>query len=234
MEQQYQCIFEAASVGLIINDLKTGFVVEANPAACKMYGYALHEFIGLPSTSLIHRESSHQFTKYVQAVRSQGEYVTQQVHLRRDGSQFFVELSGKVFTVQDQSYLLNVVRDVSQRVHTEQLLQQRVEARTREQSTLLEISQTLASALELQPGLILDQLRVIIDYTHAGLFKLENSILTALAVRGPQALEQAMPIQIRLQSPEALMMLFNGHQSTRDRRCAKRRPTGTVSPLTPG
>jgi signal transduction histidine kinase len=90
-----------------------------------------------------------------------------------------------------------------------------VEARTSEQSTLLEISQTLASALELQPGLILDQLRVIIDYTHAGLFKLENSTLTALAVRGPQLLEQAMPFQIRLQSPEALTVLVNERRSTR-------------------
>jgi signal transduction histidine kinase len=90
-----------------------------------------------------------------------------------------------------------------------------MEARNREQSTLLEISQTLASALELQPGLILDQLRVIIDYTHAGLFKLEDSTLSALAVRGPQPLEQAMPFKIRLQDPEALAMLFNERRPTR-------------------
>ncbi len=190
-------------------------MVEANPAACMMYGYAREEFIGLHPTNLIHPDSSHQFTKYVQAVQSQGVNVAQQVHMRRDGSQFYVELSGTIYTDQSRSYLLNVVRDVSQRVNEEQLLQQRVEARTREQSTLLEISQTLASALELQPGLILDQLRVIIDYTHAGLFKLEDSTLTALAVRGPQPLEQAMPFQIRLQSPEALTMLFNGQRSTR-------------------
>jgi signal transduction histidine kinase len=79
----------------------------------------------------------------------------------------------------------------------------------------LEISQTLASALELQPGLILDQLRVIIDYTQAGLFKLEDSTLAALAVRGPQPLEQAMPFQIRLENPEALTMLLNERRSTR-------------------
>jgi signal transduction histidine kinase len=90
-----------------------------------------------------------------------------------------------------------------------------VEARTREQSTLLEISQTLASALELKPGLILDQLRVIIDYTHAGLFRLEDSTLTVLAVRGPKPLEQAMPFQIHLQSLESLTTLFNERRSTR-------------------
>ena len=214
-EQRYRSIFEIVSDGLIIHDLETDLVVEANPAACKMYGYARHDFIGLHPISFIHPDSSNQYTKYVQAVQSQGVYVAQQVHLRRDGSKFYVELSGSVYTDQGRSVLLSVVRDVSQRVQSEQLLQQRVEARTREQSTLLEISQTLASVLELQPGLILDQLRVIIDYTHGGLFKLEDSTLTALAVRGPQPLERAMPFQIRLENSETLAALFNGQRSSR-------------------
>jgi len=214
-EQRYQSIFEAASDGLIIIDLDTGLVVEANPATYTMYGYTHDEFIGLHPTSFIHPDSSHRFTTYVQVVQSQGGNVSLQIHMRRDGSQFYVELSGTVYTEQGHSYLLSVVRDVSQRVHSEHLLQQRVEARTREQSTLLEISQTLASALELQPGLILDQLRVIIDYSHAGLFKLEDSTLVALAVRGPQLLEQAMPFQIRLQNSETLAALFNGQRASR-------------------
>jgi len=81
-EWLYQSIFETASDGLIINDLETGLVVEANPAACTMYGYAREEFIGQHLTSFIHPDSSHQFTKYVQAVQSQGVYVVQQVHIR--------------------------------------------------------------------------------------------------------------------------------------------------------
>jgi signal transduction histidine kinase len=93
--------------------------------------------------------------------------------------------------------------------------QAQLEARTREQSTLLEISQTLASALELKPGLILDQLRMIIDYTHAVLFALEELDLVALAVRGPQRLEQAMPLRIRLDGPATLATLFNGHRPQR-------------------
>jgi PAS domain S-box-containing protein len=214
-EQRYRSIFETVSDGLIINDLETGLVVEANPAACIMYGYNRNDFIGQLLTHFIHPDSSNQFTKYIQAVQSQGMYIAQQIHMRRDGSPFNVELSGSVYTVQSRSYLLSAIRDVSQRVHSEQLLQQRVEARTREQSTLSEISQTLASALELQPGLILDQLRVIIDYTHAGLFKLDDSTLTALAMRGPQPLEQSTPFQIRLQRPEALKMLLNERRPTR-------------------
>ncbi len=214
-EAHYRSIFEIAGDGLIIYDLDTGVVVDVNPAACMMYGYARHEFIGQLLTRFIHPDSSNQFTKYIQAVQSQGVHVAQQIHMRRDGSQFSVELSGTVYTVESRAYILSVVRDVSQRVHSERLLQQREEARAREQSTLLEISQTLASALELQPGLILDQLQVIIDYTHAGLFKLDDSTLTALAVRGPQALEQAMPFQIHLHRPETLTLLFNERRPTR-------------------
>ena len=72
------------------------------------------------------------------------------------------------------------------------LLQQHVETRTHEQATLLEISHTLASTLEFQPGLILDQLREIIEYTHGGLFALEDSTLVTLAMRGTLQLEHIL------------------------------------------
>lgn len=211
----YALLFEIAGDGLILQDVETGRVVEANPAACTMYGYARDEFIGRLPACFIHPESIHRFAEYVQAVQSGGASAALQTHLRRDGSPFYVELSGSMFTGRGRSVLLSVVRDVSTRVREENLLEQRVEERTREQSTLLEISQTLASALELRPGLILDQLRVIIDYTHAGLFKLENSTLVALAVRGAQALEEAMPFQIRLESLETLTLLLDERRSTR-------------------
>ena len=111
--------------------------------------------------------------------------------------------------------MLSVVRDVNQRINTERLLRDRVELHTREQSTLLEISQTLASALELKPGLILDQLRVLIEYTHAELFVLEGATMVALAVRGSQRLEETEPFRIWLSGPETLLRLFNKHQPDR-------------------
>src|SRR5512133_2903346 len=110
-ERQYQSIFEKASDGLIINGLETGLVVEANPAACKMYGYAREEGIGRPLTRFVHPDSSEQFSRCLQAVQSQGIDVAQQVHRRRDSSIFYVELSGTVYTDQQgRSVLLSVVR----------------------------------------------------------------------------------------------------------------------------
>jgi two-component system nitrate/nitrite sensor histidine kinase NarX len=214
-ERYYRSIFETASDGLIVHDVETGRVVGANPAASAMHGYAREEFIGLHPTTFIHPDSQRLFSEYVQAVQSGGVSQPLTVHVRRDGSTFYVEWRGTAFTYQGRRCLLSVVRDVSDRVQAERLLQQRVEARTREQSTLLEISQTLASALELQPALILDQLRVILEYTHAGLFALEDSALVALAMRGSQQLEQAVPFRVRLDGPETLAVLFNGHRPIR-------------------
>jgi two-component system nitrate/nitrite sensor histidine kinase NarX len=180
-----------------------------------MLGYAREEFIGLHPTAFIHPDSLHRFSEAAQAAQSGGVFEALMVYLRRDRSTFYVEVRGTAFTYQHRPGLLCVVRDVSERVQAERLLQQQVETRTREQLTLLEISHTLASTLELQPGLILDQLRGIIEYTHAGLFGLDDSTLIALAVRGPQQLEQAVPFRIRLEGPETLAALFNGHRPIR-------------------
>ena len=208
-ERAYQRIFQDAGDGLILNDLETGLVVEANPAASAMHGYTHVEFIGLHPTAFMHPDSYAQFSWWVQAVQAGKEFEATVVHVRRDGTQFSVEVSGTGCNYQDRPCLLSIVRDVSARVQSEQLLRQQVQARTREQTTLLEISQTLASALDLKPGLILDQLRVIIEYTHAVLFTLEELELVALAARGPQPLEQAMPFRIRLDEPQTQAALLN-------------------------
>jgi two-component system nitrate/nitrite sensor histidine kinase NarX len=155
------------------------------------------------------------FLESASNVQKGGIFDVPAVHLHKDGSSFYVEARRTAIPFQARPCLLSVVRDVSERINTERLLRERGELHTREQSTLLEISQTLASALELKPGLILDQLRVLIEYTHAELFVLEGTAMVALAVRGPQQLVETVPFRIRLEGPETLMRLFNLHQPDR-------------------
>jgi PAS domain S-box-containing protein len=214
-EQQYRIIFEAASDGMIISDVETGCVVDANPSAISMHGFTREEFIGLHLTAYIHPDSQRLFSESARDVQPGGMFDVPAVHLRKDGSSFYVDVRRTAIQFQDRPCLLSVVRDVTERINAERLLHQRVELHTREQSTLLEISQTLASALELKPGLILDQLRVLVEYTHAELFVLEGNAMVALAVRGSQRLEETVPFSIRLNGPETLMRLFNEHQPDR-------------------
>jgi two-component system nitrate/nitrite sensor histidine kinase NarX len=213
--RHYRSIFDSTMDGLIVSDLETGHVVEANPAACVMHGYVRKEFIGLPLTAFIHPDSQQVFSEYVHAFRSSGAFDARTLHMRLDGTTFHAEWHVAIFDYQQRPCLLGVVRDVSKRIKAEQNLNQRVATRSHEQATLLNISHTLASTLELQPGLILDQLREIIEYDHAGLFSLEQSTFITLAMRGTPPLEQSAPIRIPLTDPKTLNELFNKHRPIR-------------------
>lgn len=215
VERDYRNIFEATGDGLIVYRPESGLVLEANPAACIMHGYPRQEFIGLDLTKIIHPDSHEALRECMQTDPSDGIFETQLQHIRRDGEIFPAEWRGTFFSFQGRPCILGIVRDVSKRIQDEKLLQRQIETRTHEQETLLAISHTLASTLELQPGLILDQLREIIEYTHGGLFALEDSSLVALAMRGPLQLELSSPFRIHLQGPEIMTALFNGYHPVR-------------------
>ena len=93
-EQTYQSLFGAAGDGMIVHDVETGRVVDANPAAGAMHGYAREALVGLQTTALIHPDSRPLFGEYVQVVQAGGALQPQMVHVRRDGSSFYVEWSG--------------------------------------------------------------------------------------------------------------------------------------------
>ena len=69
---------------------------------------------------------------------------------------------------------------------SEQRLEQRVAERTRELSTLLRVLQNITTTLELETllGLILDQLKEVVDYRLASISSLEDETLILLEQRG--------------------------------------------------
>ncbi len=214
-EEEYRDIFEAASDGLVIYDIGLDSAVEANRAACKMHGYNRAEFIGLNPAVFMLPESHALFLEQVRAAEAGRVFESLIVHIRKDGSSFHAEVRRSPISYRGRPCVLNAIRDVSQRIQTEKILAGQVKTQMHEQATLLAISHTLASTLEFQPGLILDQLREIIEYTHCGLFTLEDSTLVTLAMRGMPQLEGSLPLRVRLQGPETLAALFNEHQPIR-------------------
>ncbi len=214
-ENQYRRIFDSAPDGLIIIDLETHQVVGVNPAACAMHDYTCDEFTNLQLKAILHPDSQKEFNSHLGALQSDGVFAIYVLDVCRDGSTFSAEWRGTAFDYQGRLCMLGIVRDVSKRIQAEKVLHQRVKARTHEQTTLLAISHTLASTLELHPGLILDQLGEIIEYTQGGIFALEDSSLVTLAMRGKPQLEESEPIRISMHGPETLAALFIGHQPTR-------------------
>jgi two-component system nitrate/nitrite sensor histidine kinase NarX len=223
-DEPYWQVFDAVGDGLIVLDTETLQVQEANHAAAAMHGYGREEFIGLHLGQYMHPDSQPHFLESVHAVQSGGVFEASAIHVRRDGTPFHVETRRTAFNYRSRPCLLSVVRDVTRRVEADELLQQQADARQREQAALLDISHTLASTLELKPELILDQLGVIVQYSQAALFVLEDSSLVAAAVRGVQPPEDGTPFRIRLNGPEMLVQLFNEHRPIRVADLAGKRP----------
>src|SRR5436305_2553826 len=96
-----------------------------------------------------------------------------------------------------EDQILAVVRDITQRVKAQELLEQRVEERTRELSTLLEVSHNVASTIELKPllGLVLDQLQQVVHYGGAAIATVQDAEFTFLDYLGPLAQERVLQMR---------------------------------------
>ncbi len=185
-ENQYRRIFEAFSDGIFINDLQ-GNLLDFNPAAHHMHGYTHEEFRQLHPLDFIHPDSHGQFGQFLEEIRAGRQYRVRAIDVRKDGTPLHIEVFGTPFKYRGEPHALAVVRDITEQVHAYQLLEQRVEERTRELSTVLEISKNVASTLDLEPllGLVLDQLKQVVDYTGSTILTNESSDLVIRAYRGP-------------------------------------------------
>src|SRR5690606_25602413 len=141
---------ESTSDGIIITN-RAGHVVEANPAACAMHGYTREEFIGMARRDYVHPDSHHLLDRLRRDLRA-GEVVeTRATDLRKDGSTFSVEVRITSLLYRGEPHMLGVVRDVTERVQAYELLEQRVEERTRELTALLDLSREASAMLALDP-----------------------------------------------------------------------------------
>jgi signal transduction histidine kinase/predicted hydrocarbon binding protein len=110
--------------------------------------------------------------------------------------------------------ILNVAVDATERVEAQQNLEQRVEERTRELRTLLQVSLDISSIRDLEPllDLILDQLRTVIDYDGASILALEKDELAVQAYRGPIPREEARQMRFPLEQALVNRQVIQGRE----------------------
>ena len=170
---------------MIISDLD-GRIVKANPAACTMCGQSPEGIVGLLLTSFIHPTYHKRFEILVESVEAGEPLVMQVEALQQDGTSFYVEIHGSSFSYDGQPHLLTVVRDVTEHVRAQHLLEQRVEERTEELTTLLRVSQQMTSTLDFEELLerVLTEMEKIIKYAAASVLILEDGQLRAVCYHG--------------------------------------------------
>ena len=91
-EQRFRSLFETSADSILLENQETDQVLEANPAACRLYGYSLEEFLALKITDV-----SAEPEKTEALVRRSVPEVPVRLHRKKDGTVFPVEIRGGYF-----------------------------------------------------------------------------------------------------------------------------------------
>lgn len=203
-EEQYRAIFESASEGIFITDLND-HVIEANPAACAMFDHTVDEFRAMPPFAMIDQRYRERGTaEYLAALRAGQPYRGRSINLRKDGTPVPIDVFATPVVYGGRPAILVFVRDIREQLNAEAVLERRVEERTHELSTLLEVARNVSSTLTLQPllALILDQVRQVVPYDRSAFMLVEGESLALHAVTRADGGEgDALTQQVGLRYP---------------------------------
>jgi PAS domain S-box-containing protein len=198
-EELFRMVFDSTSDAVILNDFETGFVADCNAAAARMHGYTRDEFIGIDPTKFIHADSLPLLAQYQENVRAGNDFHARAQDFRKDGTVFDVDVTGTGFEYRGKKYLAAVVRDISDQVEAERerkraeqalvdaqaMLEQRVDERTRELSSLLDVSRAVLSTLDLDQIFerVMDEVANVLPYSGCSLSILDGDEVEIVATR---------------------------------------------------
>ena len=191
-EQGFRNIFESTRDSIFITDMDDR-IVDANPAAMEMHGYTLEELRNLTPFALVHPKSRALTRNFLEALGEGKTFRSRVLEVRKDGSTFTADVIATPIMYQGSRHVLSVVRDISEEVEQQLLLERRVDERTRELRALLDVSQNVAATLDSDELLkmVLEQVREVVPYSGASILILEGTQLVTRYARAGGATSDA-------------------------------------------
>lgn len=135
-EMKFRSVAES-TVDAIVSIDTHDRIIYWNPGAAKIFGYTEDEVIGRPVTALIPERLREAHRKGLERFRVTGNRVligrvVEVQALRKDGTEFDVELSLSTWTTGEGRFFSGIIRDISDRKEAQRALEQRtLEARER-------------------------------------------------------------------------------------------------------
>jgi PAS domain S-box-containing protein len=122
-EVDYRELFDAQPDAVFLIDNKTGRILQANLAACTLYGYSHAELLTLKNSDLsAEPEETRKITQETPVIPAQVITVASRWHIKKDGTRFPVEIKARFFVHQKRAVHIATIRDISKRNRTEAVI----------------------------------------------------------------------------------------------------------------
>ena len=180
-EERYHRLAEASVEGVVIHD--KGILLDANEVFAIMFGYELSEVIGMMAGEFLTPETR-EIT--AQNIRSGYEKPYEVMGLRKDGSTFPVEITGKSIPYQGRTVRVTALRDITERKRLEQEIQTAFERRGRQVQISTQVSQAIGTAASLDDlyQRVVTEVKEQFGYYHTQLLRYDAMQDVVVLVRG--------------------------------------------------
>jgi PAS domain S-box-containing protein len=202
-ELRFHTIYDSINDAVMVVDIATGTVLEANEAMCVMFGYTHEEVVQLKVDTLSFEESTWTKTSpvaWLPRSAAGGPRLLERRVRHKSGRPFWAEASMRRATIDGAERLLVVVRDISGRKQDEEKirllneeLENRVEQRTAElaqaNSELESFSYSVSHDLR-APLRAINGFARILEIEHGASFSAEGARLCSLIRANAQRMDQ--------------------------------------------